>query len=71
MSSLSELVLNHNHIIELPNTIGLLRNLRTFYICENDMTYLPADVNKIVFILNIYFRPISSLFIITSIDWKL
>jgi Leucine-rich repeat (LRR) protein len=44
MSSLFELVLNHNHIIELPNTIGLLRNLRTFYIDENDLSDLPVDV---------------------------
>ena len=57
MSSLYELVLNHNHIIELPNTIGLLRNLRIFYIDENDLTDLPPDVTwKIIRFFQILFK---------------
>lgn len=54
MSSLSELVLSHNCIKELPNTIGLLRNLRTFYIDENELNFIPSDVKFIyIYILTI------------------
>lgn len=44
MSSLFELVLSHNFIMEIPHSIGLLRNLRTLYLDENELSDLPADV---------------------------
>jgi Leucine-rich repeat (LRR) protein len=44
MSSLFELVLSYNFIMEIPNTIGLLRNLRILYLDENELTTLPPDV---------------------------
>lgn len=45
MNSLFELVLSHNFIMELPHSIGLLRNLRTLYLDENELTSLPPDVS--------------------------
>jgi hypothetical protein len=44
MVNLFELVLSYNFITEVPNTIGLLRNMRIFYIDENELTHLPNDV---------------------------
>jgi Leucine-rich repeat (LRR) protein len=45
MVNLFELVLSYNFITEIPNTIGLLRNMRIFYADENDITHLPPDVS--------------------------
>lgn len=44
LSSLSELNISMNDLEELPASIGLLRNLRTFYADENLLTFVPAEV---------------------------
>ena len=45
LSKLSELILSKNKIEELPTNIGLLRNLRTLNLDENNLKSLPSDVN--------------------------
>lgn len=50
LTSLSELILNNNKLTELPTSIGLLRNLRTLNLDENQLIDLPPDVSKKSFI---------------------
>ena len=38
--------MNHNYLTELPNSIGLLKNLRTLFLDENELSCLPSDVLK-------------------------
>ena len=41
---MSELNISANDLQALPASIGLLRNLRTFYADENLLEFLPAEV---------------------------
>ena len=45
LTSLSELNVSVNDLEELPVSIGLLRNLRTFYADENFLSFVPSEVN--------------------------
>lgn len=66
-------MLSHNYIDELPPTIGLLRNLQTFYMDENDLTFLPPDVilNKPPFCLFSFSFYLIFLSNCRSLDWVL
>lgn len=44
LQSLSELNVSCNNLEDLPVTLGLLRNLRTFYADENYLLFIPAEV---------------------------
>lgn len=44
LQSLSELNVSCNNLEDLPVTLGLLRNLRTFYADENYLLFIPSEV---------------------------
>ncbi len=57
LSKLSELILSKNKIEELPTNIGLLRNLRTLNLDENNLKSLPSDVRNhstIILLIRVY-----------------
>ena len=46
LSALSEFNISTNDLVEIPSTIGLLRNLRTMYADENYLEVIPPEVWK-------------------------
>lgn len=44
--ALKDLILHHNHLEELPSSLGLYQLLSTLDVSDNDLTELPEDMRK-------------------------